>query len=805
MASGPQDPSNFQWSEPASTRMADNPADPMGEGEGGGPNLQRYISAVLRYKWMILGLATLGLGGGIAASRFVRPTYEAQATIQIDITSRNTIQTSPFRSGQLLESRSWNDLLRSFLVLDEVVRRRRLFITPNSPSDSPLFREFALAPEFTPGSYRVSVDGSGTRGTLTSALDGTVAESFTVGDSVGRRLGFLWQPTGFVAGRSVEFTVSTPRDAAVRLSEALRAPPLALDASFMRISMRGTDPEGITATVNAVADRFVEVATFLKRDKLTQVTQILGAQLERSAAELRRAENDLETFKVNTITLPSDGGAAPIASGLAETRDPVRLAFFRLRVDRDSLAMERDAIQRALASTDSSTSLVISLGAIPSVRNTPELIGAISLLASKRTEARQLRLAFGPTHPDLQKVDREIVELERLTVPEQARAVVANLSQRIADYDDRINAQTREMQQIPARSSEEARRERNVETQSNLFVQLQAAFEQARLAELSAAPDVRVLDTADIPTQSLQDQILIIIAGGFLGGLGVGIFLALLLDRFDRRIRYPEQVTKDLRLPIVGALPLIRRDRNGKANEEDSHQLVEAIRGTRTNLGWAHGTAGTFITTITSPGPGDGKSFLAANLAKSFAAAGRRTLLIDADTRRGILHRTLETPRKPGLLDVLAGGATAAQAVRHVPAWGVDFLPCGTRKAGGPELLASPAMAQLVLGLRSEYEAVIIDSPPLGAGIDPLVIASLSGSLVLVLRTGVTDRELAESRLQDLDRLPVRVLGAVLNDVKAKGVYRYYSYLSGYRSEEEGADEAEPAPRASGQRLLGKR
>lgn len=804
MAAGEQDPLSLPVPDPRDGHPS-RYAEPLDTEEGGGLNIGRYISALFRYKWMIAALALVGFGVGSVLTRFVKPTYEAQATIQIDLTSRQAIQPTPIRSSQLLESRSWNDLLRSFLVLDEVVRRRRLFIEHSAAADAPLFREFTLAESFEPGSYRLTVDASGARGVLSAALDGSRIEEFAIGDSVGRSLGFRWKPSGLAAGRVVEFTVRTPRDAAVRLGDALQAPPLGLEASFLRISLRGTDPQAITATINAVAERFVEVATFLKRDKLTQMREILAAQLERSAVELRAAENALETFKINTITLPSDRGASPIASGLAETRDPVRLAFFRLRVDRDSLVMERDAIARALATADSTVSLVITLGAIPAARNSPELSGALTLLAEKRTEARQLRLAFGPTHPDLQKVDREIAELAGITVPTQARGVIANLDQRIADLEARIAAQGREMQSIPARASEEARLEREVEIQDNLYVQLQAAFEQARLAELSAAPDVRILDNADVPRQPLQEQVLLIVAGGLAVGFGLGVLLALVLDHFDRRIRYPEQVTRELGLTIIGALPLVRRDKDGRANQEDSDQLLESIRGVRSNLGWAHGTAGTFITTITSPGPGDGKSFLSANLARSFASAGRRTLLIDADTRRGILHRTLETTRKPGLLELLAGEVGRDRAIRSVPSWGIDFLPCGARRATSPELLASPAMAQVILGLRADYEAIIIDSPPLGAGIDPLVLSTLSGSLVLVLRNGVTDKELAEARLQDLDRLPVRILGAVVNDVKAKGMYRTYSYLPGYRSDEDDPSEGDSPARPAGVKLLGRR
>lgn len=757
--------------------------------EDQGIDFRRYIAALLRYKWLVAGLGVLGLLAGVALSKLVKPAYEAQATIQIEPSGRNQQEQGPLRSTAIFSDRAWIELIRSFRVLDEVVRRRRLFVEYASVEEARFFSAFEVGEQFQPGQYQLIVDDAGQRLTLATAA-GTVLEERAVGDSVGTTVGLRWVPEGVPAGRTVSFVVRTPRDAAVRLSNALEIPPLGTDASFLRVSLRGTDPVGITATVNTVAERFVEVATLLKRDKLTQVTEVLRAQLSRSAQDLREAENARETFKVNTITLPTDRGAPPISSGLRETSDPVRLAFFQLRMDRDSLQQERDLLERALrAARDSSVSMAIVLGTIPSVRSSSELLASLTQLSTKRLEARQLRQSFGPANQQLQAAEREVVDLESQVIPFQARSLISNIDQRMRDIDLRLAASGREMQQIPVRVSEESRLERNVAITANLYTRLQAAHEEARLTELSATPDVRVMDDASVPTQPVTDQLLLIIAGGMVAGFGLGLVLALLLDHFDRRIRYPEQVTKELGLNILGALPVMRTGRSGVPDAQQAAHLLEALRSIRMNLTYAHGAAGPFITTVTSPGAGDGKSFLSANLARSFASSGRRTLLIDADTRRGVLHRSMGVDRKPGLLDYLSGDEPRERVVRHIPEWGIDFMPCGTRKSGGPELLASAAMAQLIGGLRAEYQAIIIDSPPLGAGVDPLLLASLTGSLVMVLRTGVTDRQFAESRLSELSRLPIRVLGAVLNDVKAEGVYRYYSYLPGYRAEDESEDD----------------
>ena len=755
----------------------------------GGVDIRRYVGALLRHKWLILGLGATGLAGGALATRYVEPVYEAAATIQIEIQSRNSQPMSPIRTSQLMDTpQGWTQLIRSFTVLGEVARSQRLYLQTANREHRRFFENFEYSDEFTPGAYVITASAGGDRVSLATP-EGALLEEASAGDSIGRNVGFRWVPTGLAAGERVDFALISPQAAAGRLGAALQVPVLKFDDAFMNISLRGTDPVLTAATVNAVAGRFVEVSGLLKRDELSGTTEMLRAQLDRSQAELLAAENELETFRVNTMTLPSDGGTA-IASGLMETRSPVQQAFFRTRLERDSLAQEKEAIDRALRDApDSNTSMLIVLGAIPSARSSSELNAALDLLGSKRTEAREMRLAYGPAHEPLRKLDREIAELESRTIPSQARAVASNLERRIRDLEGRISASSREMQQIPARVSEEARLQRRVLVTSNSATSLLAAYESARLAEMGAGPDVRLLDEARVPSEPLADQIRVIIVGGLAGGLGLGILIALLLDRFDSRIRYPDQVTRELGLTILGTLPMMKRSRSGVVDPEFSAQLLESMRGIRMNLSYAHGTAGTFITTVTSPGPGDGKSFTSGNLARAFAASGRRTILIDADTRRGLLHHTFGVDRRPGLIDLLDGSTSRDEAIRELPEWGIDLIPCGTRRAGGPELISSPAMAQLILSLRTEYQAIIVDSPPLGAGVDPLVLASLTGSMVIVLRTGVTDRDMAESRLGELNRLPIRLLGAILNDVKPEGMYRYYGYLPGYRAEDEGGDE----------------
>ena len=766
------------WGEPQSMRPPD---------EDRSLDPRRILAAILRRKWLIVGLGVAGTAAGFAMGRRLPHTYAAQATLWIQVGSDNRgaqQQTGPIQAAQLLTWTSWVDLLRSFVVLDEVVKQQHTYLVQDGAPDSALYAGFGLKSEFVPGPYRLDVSREGR--TFVLSTPQAEVQRGTVGDSIGPSVGFAWRPPAseLRPGRTIRFRVRTPREAALDLRTNLQA-SLADQASFLRLELQGTDPVRTAAIVNAVADRFVAVAAELKRQKLTTLSSILREQLSSSYADLGRAERSLETFRVHTITQPTEQAA--VTPGLAQTRDPVFQSFFDMRVQREQLDRDRQLIDSALAAADSGMSPV-QLEAIPSVRQSAELTQALTTLTTKDAEARAMRLQFTDAHPPLRRLQAEIDQLSRQTVPTLARQLEAQLGARVRDMDSRIGSASRELQQIPTRAIEEARLRRDVAIAENLYTTLQQRYEEARLAEVSSIPDVRILDRAVPPDEPLKNRGMLLVLAGMFGGLGGAAALALLLDRFDRRVRYPEQVTLGMGLPILGSLPRLPR-RGHRSGVEVEGAVVEALRSIRLNLVHAYGSAGPLVVTVTSPGSGDGKSFTSSNLAVSFADAGHRTLLIDADIRRGALHRALGVQRKPGLIDFLAGQASRDEIIQHTSVSGVEFIGCGSRKNAGPELLASATMSQFLIGLRSKYSVIIIDSAPLGAGVDPLVLGSLTGNLVLVLRTGYTDREFAMAKLEAVGRLPIRVLGVVLNDVRSEGYDYYYAYLPGYGTSEETTDE----------------
>ena len=772
-----------------------------------GVDWRRVLSAVLRFKWLIATFTLIGTIAGVGATRFIKPVYSAQTKIWIDVEGRRGQDRgpTPIRPGQLLDAESWVDLLESYVVLDEVVRDQRLFVATGSPADAQAVEKLGVADKYQPGAYRFTVDHSGQGYTLATA-DGIELERGTLGDSVGTRYGLRWAPDASTVapGRAVEFTLTTLRDAATSLADGIDA-RMDLDGNFLRVELRGPNPVRITAIVNAVAQRYVTVYADLKRQKLIELTKILGEQLQHSQDNLHGAEAALQRFREETITLPSDrpsGGGASVAAAAGGTaqagaRDPVFGGFFDMQISREQARRDREALERLLAQAGDPGLSVEALSVVGLVQQNPELSQALTELTNKQAELRSLRYKYTDEYLPVQRLLGEIRTLQRQTIPTLARTLAGQLAAKETELGRRVDADSRTLRQIPARAIEEARLRRDATLAENLYTSLQAKYEEARLAEASSLSDVRVLDFAVVPRRPVKNTAPRVVLLGFFGSFALALMGAVLIDRIDPRVRYPDQVSREMGLTILGAVPHIRAgvrpERSGRRVRppEEVAVVVEALRGVCLNLVYTHGAVAPLVVTITSPGAGDGKSFLAANLGHTFAEAGHRTLLIDGDLRRGVLHRRLGARRRPGVSDFLRGEVPLEAIVQATPYPSFSLIGCGTRAYNAPELLGSQTMSQLFDTLRPRYDVILVDSPPLSAGVDPLILGTLTGHLVVVLRTGFSHRDVASAKLEVLQRLPVRLLGAILNAVPAGEAYRYYSYyLPGYEAVDEEAEQA---------------
>lgn len=765
---------------------------------GGGANpsdridWRRMLQALGRFKWLLLAAVLLGTGAGAWATRLIDPQYAVSAMLWIDLPSarQSGRERGPLRSGQLLEPSTWVDLLESYVVLEHVVNEMRLYLRPGDPGDRTALRTFGASESFRPGRYRFAAGDDGTF--VLSTHDGVELDRGKLGDSVGVRLGFRWAPrSGDVApGRSVEFELLTSRDAARGLAENLttRMDP---EGSFLRVELEGPSPRHITRIVNAVIERYVTVAAQLKKEKLTGLTLILDDQLQVARRTLDSAETALQRFRVANITRPSDRAVG--SAGETEARDPVVASFFDQQIERDAVSRDRELLERWL-SRPPETRVGSTIEVLPAVQASADLKAALKELSEKQIELRSLKTRYADDYPPVQRLTADNTALQNDVIPKLATSLVEGLRAREAALGRQLAAAGGTLRQIPARTLEEGRLRRAVTLAENLYTTLQQRYDENRIEEASSIPDVRVVDAAVSPARPVKNTAPRIILLAFVASLALAATGAVAYDRMDPKVRYPEQVSRELGLTILGVVPHIASSSRGyRLTAAQGNEVLEALRGVCLSMVYAHGGSGPLLVTITSPGAGDGKSFLSANLALTFSDGGHRTLLIDADLRRGLQHRRFGSQRRPGLSDYLRGEVPGEAVVEATAYPSLSFLPCGSRTHSAPELLGSPAMNELLQGFRSRYDVVIVDSPPLTGGVDPFILGALTGNMAIVLRTGFSNRDIAAAKLDVMARLPVRLLGAVLNDVPQGGMYRYYSYyLPGYEGVEEAGSARRP-------------
>jgi succinoglycan biosynthesis transport protein ExoP len=738
---------------------------------GSAPELEaipwtRYIEALRRHAVLIAAIAIAGSVLGIFAVRRIQPIYDVQATVWV--TSSDPAQTGPIRSQQLLPSRSWVELLRSYSIVELVVRRLRLNVHYPVSADSVLFAGFESMPTLRPGQYVLKTERTG-QYTLSTAKD-VVIERGVLGDSIGRKVGFGWAPQAnrFAKGNTLNFSVSTPRSIAIGLLSALRA-TMPEDGQFLTITLSGGDPNRIASTLNAWVEEFVNSSSDLKKRHLREFKQILGEQLSLAERQLRASESQIEQFRERTITLPSAGAVAQTAP------DPSAGGYFQQRGALAEVQAQRLALEQMIANAKGGPLNPQGFLIIPAIlNNTPQLRLALDELSSRQAAMRTEQQFLTDANPRIKQLSETIRILQYETIPQIVRGVVEALRVRERSLNANLQSQSLELQAIPSRAIEEGRLVRQVSASENLYNTLKARFEEVSLQEAQTNPDLSVLDFAVPPTHPNSNDAQKLLLVAIVASLGLAVGIALLHDRIDPRFRYPEQASHDLGLAIVGTVPRLRPKRDGEFQVELMSQVVESFRTLRLAVRYEFPPDGKIVLAVSSPSSSDGKSLVSSNLALAFANSGLRTLLIDGDLRRGSLHSTFDMPVTPGLVEYLSNGVGIDGVIRATTVENLYMLPRGTRAPRAPELLVSDRMPALVQAAREEFDVVIIDSPPFVAGVDAYAVAAAAGNILVVLRQGMSDRKLAAAKLEIVDRLPIRFLGVVINGVPAGGMYRYY-------------------------------
>jgi len=401
----------------------------------------------------------------------------------------------------------------------------------------------------------------------------------------------------------------------------------------------------------------------------------------------------------------------------------------------------------------------------------PEISTLTDELLTVQASVEELSQRYKPGHPKM----KELIAKRALTETQIAR------------LKERVYADWRRKHQEEQNAIEYTTLEQDIAASRRLHELLLGKMKELDFSKDTAVASVRVLERAEPPSRPAYPNKTLNVVLGALAGLMLGVFAAFV--RAHGRTNLVSLAVPESALPaaFVGRLPHIASAESLKAilgGRDSKTPAAEAVRTLRTSVESMLKTASNQAMLVTSPDRSDGKSTVSVALAQSFAALGRRVLLMDVDLRRGHLHTVLGVAATtPGLTDYLGG---QEEAVPLEIAEGLHFFACGTSTEQPSELLASAAMASVMAEFMQAYDVVILDSPPLLPVTDASLLARYADTRLMVVRSLRTHLDACRFAANILANLGCPVNGLILNDVKAEesSYYGYYHryYHRGYDS-----------------------
>jgi tyrosine-protein kinase Etk/Wzc len=743
-------------------------------------HLRDLIAVVLRHWRLVALLTALVAGGSWFSGRNQVPRYQSQLTVQItspkqvfarldDIdVDELALQTDPVLSEALV-------LTTQGLAL-EVVDALELHVELEDPR---LSREDVFA--------AIASDSAAIPGRYTLALNGPAG--YEVRDAAGAVLagGTYDQPASIpgvkltvapgAENRSIAFRV-TRREAAAAwvsagLSYRVRSGTNAVDITFS-----GTDPALVPRILNAAAVSLRAGGARRAREIAARKREYIAEQLSRADQSYRAKLAELQDFKEGQQI-----------TDLSVEEQAVVQSIQVIEQERQLLAVQMRTLREATSVPDTAFGIdaLNRLAAVQGIAPTTGLGFQIQSLLTLYEERRTLTagaLGLRERSPQVSALDERIKQ-GNAALQAAVNASLESLESRRSALDGRIADLRQQLATFPGKESRIAQLQLETSILNDTYRYLLGQFEAGRLQEATIAPYINLLDPAS-PAYSIGTTLRQKLMIGLLVGLLLGLGAAFFLEYLDQTIKNAADVERAVGIPVLGQIP---DDARLAANGQRSGVVIisrlapdeppaEAFRALRTNVTFVGAERPLQLISVTSPGPGEGKSTTAVNLSVALAQSGQRTLLVDADLRRPQVHKAFSLVQGPGLTDVLVGRVPRCEAIRADVQPKLDVLPSGATPPNPSELLGSQAMRTLIGELRRDYEYIVMDTPPTLPVTDAAVVASGADGAIVVVRSGETEEVPAQRAVEQLRRVQARVAGVVLNGVNQKRdhYYAYYAY-----------------------------
>jgi polysaccharide biosynthesis transport protein len=715
-------------------------------------DVRRHLAVLHKRRALVITSLGVSLLVAVLYNYSTRPLYQASAQILIDRASPKVLPTSNNVDAGVQDFQTEYELIRGRSVTEKVVARLELQKNP----------EMMKGPMLSPWARFQR-----------------------------RFLGKADEPE--IAGDGLPLT---PAAAAIR--SRLRIDPLP-GGRLVNVRFTAYDPTLAAAVPNAVAEEYIQQTLNYRFTRSSEATGWLGERLEEQKRKVEQAEKALLDYQAQNGLVSSHGESTP-----DDATSSLSAAMLTARMDR----MSRENVLGQIKGMPPA-----QVATLPVIAGHPLVQDARTKLAVVQAEQVRLGETVGDKHPDMLRVKAEILAAQD-KLQTEVRNAIRGLESEYQTARAHEESLERNLEQARRQGLEVGRKSieydalrREVETNKQVFQALMSRSKETGLESELRTTNVRVVERAEPPGRPTSPNRPENYRIALLVGISLGIFLAFLFEHADSSLKTPEDV-KEMGLPFLGMVPAVAPTAGATASNSlkpaslrnPEGAVAEAYRILRTNLLFTCPGDSGRVLVFTSANPGEGKTTTSANVAGALALNGAKVLVIDADLRRPTMHQHFGASKTPGLSDLIVGKAQPSEVIQNTRFKGVFLLPCGYIAPNPTELLGSPAMRELLKVLKTRFDWVIVDTPPVLAMADTPVLAQFVDGVVLVLAAEATTRPSIQRSMDQLTSVGGHILGAVLNKVDLRRNSYYYSHYYGEYYRSYYAEATTPARVASGPR-----
>ena len=607
-------------------------------------------------------------------------------------------------------------------------------------------------------------------------------------------------PSEAIASGSLANQKRPPELAEFLASLSVRRVP---NSRLMDVSFESTDPQLAARIVNAHINSYIEQNFRSKYEATSQASTWLTSQLDDLRIKVQKAEDALITYERQNQIWTLDDKQNITTQRLADVNKEL--------TDAQSERMKKESLYQFAKSGN--------LNAVPQVQSNTTVMDLLRKREDLSSQYNDALSQYGPNFPKVQRLHAQLKELDA-NVEKEKQKIVDILESDFREARERESMLTGALDQQKIAANQMAEKlveynilKREAEALKTLYDGLMTKLKETAISASLRSSNIRVVDPAMIPSTPARPAKTRNVALAFLVGLVGGIGLALMREYLDNTVKTPDDVETLSRLPSLAVVPQFAGSNgNGKrhgllkgfsSNGHDKRielvaqhlpksQMSEAFRALRTSILLSQADHPPQVILVTSALPREGKTTAAANLAVTLAQLGDKTALVDADLRKPGVGRLLNLTggKYAGLSSYLAGVSSLdLVSIPHPTIPNLVAIPTGPLPPNPADLLSSHKLVEAIAELRTKFKFIVIDSPPIMAATDAVILSVQADGVLLVVRSGETPKE-AFTRTRDLlNSVKCRILGVVLNAVDASAPdyyysYRYYPYSYGYGPQE---------------------